>query len=361
MILATLSIFGQTDKDDFNQKFNKRPLQDFADGLNVQLDSGKVDLDKPFSITVDGYLTKDGRLDIKRTRFTKSEGDRQMVEIAKQAIEAVSDSNILLYLQQLGVEKVKINFSQNEKDVLATIFCELPTMERARVIVNAFNAFFAIAKQNVKEPEVKALLNATNVTAENNNFILNVTLPKVEAHRLLKQKLSERMSFESWLKHKVENNEVDLNQPFLVEMQGWMNEEGKIEKQNLQILKSEGDAGMAEAGQRAITEIAGNGLLRLLKDNGLTDVSFRLQGDAKEFSLVLKSYAKTKENAENLAQMFNQMSQSSAANSSESSQTKWAIEHSKASADNNYFKISFWFPRQEMIQIIRERLKETNE
>lgn len=192
MILATLSIFGQTDKDDFNQKFNKRPLQDFADGLNVQLDSGKVDLDKPFSITVDGYLTKDGRLDIKRTRFTKSEGDLQMVEIAKQAVEAVSDSNILSYLQQLGVEKVKIVFSQNESEVQASIVSEMPTEEKARTISSGLSGLFAIAKFSVKGETEKTLLNAVMIQPQNKNCTINFAMPKEEAHRILKNELQKR-------------------------------------------------------------------------------------------------------------------------------------------------------------------------
>ena len=116
IILATLSIFGQ--EDEFNQRFNKRPLQDFAANLNQKLDKNDVDLTKPFSVTLEGYLTKEGKFDPKRTKFTKSEGDEKIVAVAKDAIQNASDSGILGYLSDLGVEKVKVNFSQDEKDIL---------------------------------------------------------------------------------------------------------------------------------------------------------------------------------------------------------------------------------------------------
>jgi hypothetical protein len=38
ILLATLSISGQNQKEEFNQRFNKKPLQDFADNVNQKLD-----------------------------------------------------------------------------------------------------------------------------------------------------------------------------------------------------------------------------------------------------------------------------------------------------------------------------------
>lgn len=189
MILATLSIFGQ---EDVKPTFNKAPLKDFADSVISQIDNKTLDLDKPFSITVEGYLTKDGRLDVKRTRITKSEGNRQMVEIAKQVVEAVSDSNILLYLQQLGVEKLKINLSQDEKNISATLTSEMLNENRAKTVVSGFNGLFLIARMNEKNEDTKILLNSTKYSSQSNNFILNFVLPKEEAHRMLKNELQKR-------------------------------------------------------------------------------------------------------------------------------------------------------------------------
>ena len=185
MILATLSIFGQ------DARINKKPLQDCADDLNQKLEKGEVDLSKPFSVTLESYLTKEGKFDIKRSRFTKSEGDRQMVEVVKQAIEAVSDSGMLSYLQQFGIEKVIVNLSQDDKNVAAVITSELPTVEKAKTIASSFNALFQMAKINVKEETEKTLLNATKASSQDKNFIINFTMPKEEAQQLLKNELQK--------------------------------------------------------------------------------------------------------------------------------------------------------------------------
>jgi hypothetical protein len=188
-ILATLSIFGQ---NEFNPKFNKKPLQDFAVNLNQKLDSKEVDLDKPFSVTLDGYLTKEGKIDVKRSRFTKSEGDEKIIAVAKKAIEAVNDTGFFSYLSDLQIEKVKMVFSQDENNVVAILTSEMLDKNRARTVASAFKVLFTIAKMKVKEEEIKILLGAATSQSNDNNFILNFLLPKSEAHRLLKNELQKQ-------------------------------------------------------------------------------------------------------------------------------------------------------------------------
>lgn len=202
LVLATLSIFGQG--DNVNNRFNRKPLQDFADNLNQKLDKGDVDLDKPFSVTLEGYLAKEGRFDLskfdlKRTKFTKSEGDEKIVAVAKDAIVAVSDSELLTYLRDLGVEKFKVVFLQNENDISVVMSSEMLNESKARTLASGFNILINGAKMNVKETEVKAMLNATKFSTQTNNFIINFTMPKTEAHQLLKNELqkSKQKSYSS--------------------------------------------------------------------------------------------------------------------------------------------------------------------
>src|SRR5690349_9962881 len=112
LLLATLPAFAQG-------SINKKPLQDFAANLDSKLDKDKIDLTKPFSVTLEGYLTEDGRFDPKRSKFTKVEGDPRIVEVGKDAIIALGDSGMLGYLRNLGVEKIRLDLSQNENNVSA--------------------------------------------------------------------------------------------------------------------------------------------------------------------------------------------------------------------------------------------------
>jgi hypothetical protein len=184
------------EKDKFTQGFNKKPLQDFADGVLAKLESekpeDKVDLKQSFTVVLDGTLTKEGKFDAKQTRFVKGEGNEQMVNVAKSAIEAMGDSTIFSYLQTLGVDKVSITLVQDDKQISAIIKSSQPTPEKAKTISSGFNGLIAIANMNTKDDkEVQALLKATKFTAEGKSFVINFTMPKEDAHKLIDQKLQE--------------------------------------------------------------------------------------------------------------------------------------------------------------------------
>lgn len=183
-------------KEDFTKGFNKKPLQDFADGVLAKLDSqkpeDKVDLKQVFTVILDGTLTKEGTFDTKKTRFVKGEGNEQMVNVAKSAIEAMGSSTIFSYLQALGVDKVNITLVQDDKQISAVIKSNQPTEEKARTISSGFNGLIAIANINTKDDkEVQALLKATKFTAEGKSFVINFAMPKDDAHKLIDQKLQE--------------------------------------------------------------------------------------------------------------------------------------------------------------------------
>lgn len=185
-------------KDDFNNAFNKKPLQDFADGVIAKIDSpkpeDKIDLKQPFTVVLNGTLTKEGKFDPdpKKTGFVKGEGNEKMVNVVKSAIEAMGDSAIFGYLQRLGVDKVNITLVQDDKQISAVITSALPSNESARTIYSGFNGLIVLANMNTKDDkEVQALLKATQFKADGKNFIINFAMPKEDAHKMIDQKLQE--------------------------------------------------------------------------------------------------------------------------------------------------------------------------
>ena len=143
LTLAAFPVFAQ-EADQF--RLDKRPLQDLADLVNEKFAAGKIDLTKPFSIQLEGVLNEDGKLDPKKSKFTKGEGDTAMIEIGKGFIQAINDGGFFNYLKQLGIEKVNLTLSQDDATVKGIIKSELPTQEKAKTIASGLNAMFAIAK-----------------------------------------------------------------------------------------------------------------------------------------------------------------------------------------------------------------------
>jgi hypothetical protein len=154
----------------------------------------KVDLKQNFKVELNGTLTPEGKFDPEKTKFipTKPEGDPKMVEVAKNAIKALGDSTLFVYLKDLGVEKVNIVLVQDEKQISAIIRSSQPTEEKARSVKSGFNLIIGFAKTNTQDDaEVQALLKGVKFNSDGKNFIINFEMPKDEAHQLIDKKLEE--------------------------------------------------------------------------------------------------------------------------------------------------------------------------
>jgi hypothetical protein len=194
--LAGLSVFAQSAAEK-EAGINKRPLKDFARLVSDKVTANKIDLTEEFSIEIESFLTKQGKLDAKRTKFQKTEGNENLVEIAKQAIQAVSDSGWLGYLQKLGVDKINVKLSQDKEIVKVIIACEQTSQEKARITSSAFNALLKLVvlskKQNYQtiSNTENMLLNGTKVTSEENRFIINFELPKSSVEMMIRDELGK--------------------------------------------------------------------------------------------------------------------------------------------------------------------------
>jgi hypothetical protein len=190
--LAGLSVLAQTEIS-----INKHPLRDFAQFVNEKVAAKEVDLNDEFLVELEGVLGKDGRFDIKQTKFTKNEGNKQIVVVAKEAIEALGDSGWLGYLRNFGVEKVKVSLSQDKQTFRTTILSEEPTQNRANTIASGFRVLISsvllmdkTSDRKLGEDE-KLLLSNTKAVSEGNNFVLKIEIPKVLFQEVIGRKLQE--------------------------------------------------------------------------------------------------------------------------------------------------------------------------
>lgn len=173
---------------------NKKPLTDFADVVAEQWAKNQIDLNQQFTVSLDGVLTNDGKLDPKRSKFdpTKEKGDQKMINVAKEALEAVGQSGFLTYLRTLGVDKVNIYIIQDENQVSAVITSSQKTPERAKTISSGLNNYISIGKMAAKDPSDElTLLRGASATQDGSNFVLNFAVPKPIAQEMINRKLKE--------------------------------------------------------------------------------------------------------------------------------------------------------------------------
>ncbi|MDQ3748418.1 MAG: hypothetical protein M3367_05280 [Acidobacteriota bacterium] len=196
-------------------EINKKPFEELGDTLNDKLAKKEVDLNKPFLVILDGTIAADGKLDSKKSKFVKFEGDEQMIEVAKQAIEAVGNSGFLGHLKNNGVDKVNFTIVQNDKEISVIILSDQKTPEKAGTIASGFNTLLAgliFADNNgIKklDENSKTLVNNSKVTSEGKKFKLNFVLPKQQAQDLINRSLKERA--EKKAKQQQPNSSAELN------------------------------------------------------------------------------------------------------------------------------------------------------
>ncbi len=178
-------------------EINKKPLLDFADEVFEQWESKKVDFSQQFKVKLTGELTKNGRLDPKRTRYTEQQGNPEMINVAKRAIESVGDSGWLDYLSRFDVKKMNIILAQNDAQLVAVVDSNLPTPERARTVASGLKGIIQLALlqhnngwKKLKDDEV-ILLKAANISSKDNALIINFNLEKPIAQKMIDGRLRE--------------------------------------------------------------------------------------------------------------------------------------------------------------------------
>ena len=179
-------------------EINKKPFEELGDNLNVKLAKKEVDLSKPFTVVLDGMIGADGKLDSKKSKFIKFEGDEQMVNVAKEAIEAVGNSGFLGYLKNIGVDKVKFTLVQDDKQIYVSIVSSQKDDNQAKSRASSFNALLSgiiFADENglrKLDENSKMLVKNSKVTSDGKNFVFNFELPKPAAQDLINRTLKER-------------------------------------------------------------------------------------------------------------------------------------------------------------------------
>lgn len=189
---------------------NREPLKSFAKEILKlrEKQNGKLDLSRNFTVEMNGTLTAEGKFDRKKSAYVRAEGDEEMVNIAKDAIEAVGDSQLLYYLKGLGVEKINFVIQQNEEGIFVVLKSSQPSEERAKSLSSGFGGLLMIGKNTVKpeEKEVITLLNAAKYSSEGKNFVLNFKLDKETAQAMIKEQLDKEAQ-------KIEEEKQKAQQP----------------------------------------------------------------------------------------------------------------------------------------------------
>lgn len=173
-------------------EINKKALKDFAAYANDLKNQGKLDLNKPFEIVIEAELDENGKL--KDPKFTKKEGDPNLVELFGRMIAALNDSGFLVYLKPIDKDnpgtKVVFTVKQGEKEVLASVESEVSSDSSARVLASAFNTALAIGADSRAGKDEEVLLRNTTASPNGKKIVFNFNMPRQAVVDLIKKQLA---------------------------------------------------------------------------------------------------------------------------------------------------------------------------
>ena len=181
-------------------ELNKRPFIDLATTLNGLLDKKMVNLETPFKITATGKLDKNGKLDRKSFVYREAlSPDPRMIEVIKEAIEAMNESNYLQYLTMLSGKDLSFQIYQDDQRVVAVIQSEFETDKRANTISSLLNAYINGKKQAKEAPDASqndkddlVLLQNARVEPQGKKLAISFMIPKGELQTMIQRKLAEQ-------------------------------------------------------------------------------------------------------------------------------------------------------------------------
>jgi len=173
-------------------EINKKALKDFAIYANDLKNKGQLDLNKPFEIVIEAVLDDHGKL--KDPKFTKKEGDQNLVDLFGRMIAALNDSGFLIYLKPIDKDnpgtKVVFTIKQGETEVLASVESEASSDDSARVLARGFNAALMIGAESRAGKDEEILLRNTSAAPNGKKIIFNFTMPRQAVVDLIKKQLA---------------------------------------------------------------------------------------------------------------------------------------------------------------------------
>lgn len=187
LTLAAFPVFAQ----DSDIQINKKPLQSFGKTIYEENQKSVIDLKAPFSLTMQGKFDKNGKFDANTKKFTKSEGDAGIIEIAKQGIEFVNDSGIFSYLKHLGINEAEIALVQTDKDFSVDLKSSLDSENLAKKVTSGINLIIQTGKVTVKDENSKALLENSKVESIGKDFLLKFSMPLEQFHGMINRELEK--------------------------------------------------------------------------------------------------------------------------------------------------------------------------
>jgi hypothetical protein len=176
-------------------EINKKPLIDFGVKVSDLQKEKKIDLNKPFAVTVEGELEKGGKL--VAPNVTRKDGDQQLVELTKELITVLNASGVLKTLSDVALKdspsakhKIKFDVNGDQTNLTVNIAFELANADVAYKLQSGINALIALNKMQRKDKIEGQILQNVRAESDGKMIIFKSLMPRQDAQKMIQDQLA---------------------------------------------------------------------------------------------------------------------------------------------------------------------------
>jgi outer membrane biosynthesis protein TonB len=168
-------------------KINKRPLKDWLAKANELKVKGELDLSGTVEVLIVAQRDEKGKLH--NPQVMRKTGDPILVEVAKELVAAINDSNILYFLEGTGGGTVRFLVKLDASQVTASVESEVESAERAKQMASGYGLLLMTGKLARSGKDEAIIYENTKIAARGNQIVVNFSMPRQTAGDMLKKQL----------------------------------------------------------------------------------------------------------------------------------------------------------------------------
>jgi outer membrane biosynthesis protein TonB len=168
-------------------KINKRPLKDWLAKANELKVKGELDLSGTVEVLIVAQRDEKGKLH--NPQVVRKTGDPILVEVAKELVAAINDSNVLYFLEGTGGGTVRFLVKLDATQVTASVESEVESAERAKQMASGYGLLLMTGKLARSGKDEAVIYENTKIAARGNQIVVNFSMPRQTAGDMLKKQL----------------------------------------------------------------------------------------------------------------------------------------------------------------------------
>jgi hypothetical protein len=170
---------------------NKRPLKVWLARAYEMKVKGELDLSGVIELVIEAELDPSGKLN--NPKVVQKTGDPKLIEVTKDFVAALSDSNALYFLKDPDFpqdsRQLRLTVKMDDTEVQAKVETEAKTPERARQLASGYNGLLFVGQLQKQGKDEEILYKNTKISADGKQVIVNFKMPRATAGAMLSKQV----------------------------------------------------------------------------------------------------------------------------------------------------------------------------